>query len=644
MRAERFHIGVVTALAGLVLLTHVLGATALPSALWGAHLYAFLPAPALPLALLATLIALVLAWRAPTRVPWPAAPPVRWRALATVALGAIGFAVFWWLRIRHTLLGDSGPLSHDLPLGERSHHLQPLSLVLHHYAYVWTQSWFAGPGRTPEQQAYDAVALDSVVAGAIFVPVAIGLARRLVMDGRVTTAGDPPAQTRGLVALAALLLLTQGFMQLFFGYVENYTWFALMMALFLWGGLGFLARRAPLILAVLPLEIAIGLNLSGVVLLPSIAVLGVWGLTQADLRRAVVRDLALTVVSLVGLHFLLQTLGHFDTVVAIRYMWDLVAKGQAMEKHSVATLFEPAHLRDVFAIHMLIGPFAGLLLVPVAIARVIGAGRGLFRDARLLFVLAAAGPPLVASWTYGDSIQGLPRDWDLFAPFALLYVAAAIYCLASERMRTATLGRLLAIGAVVSLFHTGAWVALNTSERRSLERYKTLPATRGRTQMVVAYWYLNHGDRARAREWFTRSVEAYPANNASQYELGLYAMDDGHYEEAAQRFWIATEARPDKATYRFALVDALVLAGHPDSALPQLERLVKEHPQQPEYWACAGIVLAGLGRHDQARVALARAATLAPHDAVLAELVRDLDSGDFYRREVARDWDALVLR
>jgi tetratricopeptide (TPR) repeat protein len=211
-------------------------------------------------------------------------------------------------------------------------------------------------------------------------------------------------------------------------------------------------------------------------------------------------------------------------------------------------------------------------------------------------------------------------------------------------MRPATLGRLFAVGAVVSLFHTGAWVALNTSEQRSLERYKTLPTTRGRTPMVVAYWYLNHGDRTRAREWFTRSVEAYPANNASQYELGLYAMDDGHYEEAAQRFWIASEARPDKANYRFALVDALVLAGHPDSALPQLQRLVKEHPQQPEYWACAGIVLAGLGRHDEARAALARAAELAPHDAVLAELVRDVGGADFYRREVARDWDALVLR
>ncbi|MBI3539659.1 MAG: hypothetical protein HY076_05250, partial [Candidatus Eisenbacteria bacterium] len=437
MRAERFQIGVVAALAGLVLLTHVLGATALQSALWGAHLYAFLPAPALPIALLATLAGIAVAWRFAQRVPWPVAPSAPARRIAIAcAIGVASLAIFWWLRIHHSLLGDSGPLSRDLPFGEQSHHLQPLSLELHHYAYFWTRAWFAGPGRSPEQQAYDAVALDSVIAGAIFVPVAIGLARALVAPAAANGAAkEAMPRPAALVPLAAALLLSQGFIQLFFGYVENYTWFALMMALFLWAGLGFLTRRTPLILAVLPLEIAIGLNLSGVVLLPSVAVLGVWGWMQPDLRRAVARDLALTVASLVGLHVLLQALGHFDTMVAIRYMWDLVARGQAMQHPSFLMLFGAAHMRDVLAIHTLIGPCAGLLLVPAALVRVADGGRRGLADARLLFVLAAAGPPLVASFTYGDSIQGLPRDWDLFAPFALLYVAAAIYCLASQPMR-----------------------------------------------------------------------------------------------------------------------------------------------------------------------------------------------------------------
>jgi len=162
--------------------------------------------------------------------------------------------------------------------------------------------------------------------------------------------------------------------------------------------------------------------------------------------------------------------------------------------------------------------------------------------------------------------------------------------------------------------------------------------------MVVAFWYLNHDDTKQAREWFSRSVAVYPANNASQYELGLFDMDEGHYGQAAQRFWIATQSRPDRPNYRIALVDAMVLDGHPDAAVPHLERLTREHPDRPQYWACSGIVLAGLGRADEARGALERAAALAPADGTIAALLRDVGSPGFYERAVAKDWDALVLR
>jgi tetratricopeptide (TPR) repeat protein len=355
----------------------------------------------------------------------------------------------------------------------------------------------------------------------------------------------------------------------------------------------------------------------------------------------VIRDVALTLLVLFGLQVLLARLGHFDPLFGLRYMWDLVARGEAMEHRSLGALFSPSHLRDFFSIHLLIGPLAGLLLIPVALHRVF---RGGVRDTRLVFLLACALPPLLASWTYGDSIQGLPRDWDLFAPFALLYVAAAIYCIASEPIPADRLRRLLAAAAIVSLFHTGAWVALNTSEDRSLERYKTLPATRGRTQMVVAYWYLNHGQTALAREWFERSVAAYPANNASQYELGLFDMDEGHYDSAAQRFWIATQARPDKNSYRLALVDAEVLAGHPEAALPELEALIRVAPASGQYWACAGVVLSGLGRIAEARNALDHAIALEPTESRYVKLRERLTAADAYASALREDWDALVLR
>ena len=635
MRTGRFYAVVVAVLAGLVVLTHVLGATVLRSTLWGANLYAFLPAAILPAALVLMAGAIAFAWfaRHPRR-QLSLDPPASGAAqTATIVLAVIvSLALFWWLRIRHTLLGDSGPLSHNLPLGERSHHLQPLSLLLHHYAYEWTRGLFAAAGKSPDAVAFDAVALDSVIAGAVFVPVALALGRQLV-----ATSAE---QTRAAL-LAAALVLAQGYVQLFFGYVENYTWFTLMLALYLWAGLAFLTGRPPLILAALPLMIGIALNLSGVVLLPSLGVLAGWGLLRPERRAGVVRDIVLTLLVLLGLHVMLARLGRYDTLTGLRYMWDLVVGGEAMERHSLTVLFSPPHLRDFFAIHLLIGPFAGLLLVPVALHRVF---RGGVRDTRLLFLLACALPPLLASWTYGDSIQGLPRDWDLFAPFALLYAAAAIYCIASEPIPAERLRRLLAVAAIVSLFHTGAWIALNTSPRLSLERYKTLPATRGRTQMVVAYWYLNHGQTELAREWFERSVAAYPANNASQYELGLFDMDAGRYDSAANRFWIATRSRPDKSSYRLALVDAVVLAGHPEAAVPQLELLIHAEPARAQYWACAGVVFSGVGRIAEARHALEQAIALEPTESRYVKLRERLEGRDAYARALRDDWDALVLK
>ncbi len=642
MRAERFYSVVVVALSVVVVASHALGATVGKGVLWGTHFYGFFPPAVLGVALAATLaaaLALDLRLRRAAAFPPPARDRTAARVVIPLALGALASVIFWGLRIRHTLLGDSGPLSHNLPLGERSHPRQPLSLALHHQVFEWARRLFEAPGRSPQDVAYDTVALDSVVAGALFVPVTIALARELVRrsDGAEAEAGVVGGT---VTPAAAALLLTQGYMQLFFGYVENYTWFALAFALFLWAGLAYLRGRVPLVVASLVLAAAIGLNLSGIVLLPALALLAAWGLSRPATRGAAMRDSIATVAIVLGLQAGLAALGGFRAWEGFRYMWDLVMRGEATD-HTLSYLVSGAHLRDFVSFQLLMGPFAGFLFVPAILHRVTARPRG---DARLAFLAAAALPAFAASWLYGDSIQGLPRDWDLFAPFALLYTAAALHCIASTPMSPALRPRLLALAAVVSLFHTGSWVAINTSPARSLERYATLPLSRGRPEMTVGYWYLTHGQKERARQWFERSVAAYPGNNTSQYQLGLFAMDEGEYEEAARRFRIATLSRPDKTNYRFALVDALVLAGHPAAAAAELEQLLGVEPGRADYWGCYGIVLSGLGRAEEARAALARAAALAPDEARFAKLIARLGEPHAYERAVREDWDALVVK
>src|SRR5438552_13768491 len=104
--AERFHVGLIAILATIVVAAHVLSATVLEHTRWGTHAYAFLPSGTLVAALVATLILVVLAIR-------PPAITLRWRAPASFPARAavwggvviIAALLFWWLRIRHALLG-----------------------------------------------------------------------------------------------------------------------------------------------------------------------------------------------------------------------------------------------------------------------------------------------------------------------------------------------------------------------------------------------------------------------------------------------------------------------------------------------------------------------------------------------------------
>ena len=642
MGAARFYAFGVGGLAVVVVASHLLGATALTRPLWGTHFYAFFPSWALMVSLAATLVALawILFRRAPAAVMPSEAVPVLPRAWTVIALATLAGVLFWLLRLRHTLLGDSGVLSHDLPLGGSQHPRQPLAMLFHHYFYLLSRGLFATPGRPAADVAFDTVALEAVLTGVVFVPVILGLAREIATS-TVSGVEEPPATGSAWIATA---LLAQGGVQLFFGYVENYAVFTLLLAVYLWTGLRFLNRRGPLLAAGAALMGAIGFDLAGVVLLPSLALLAAWGFARAPSRAAVARDLALTLVLGLALGWLLAGLGGATGPAGLSYILRMVVRGEGAE-NSLAYLLAAAHWRDFFAIHMLIGPFAGFLVVLVAIYRL--ATRRIL-DGRVLFLLVAALPAFGASWLFGDPLQGFPRDWDLFAPFAIIWTTAGLACVVWEPLPARAARLLLATIVVVSVFHTGSWVAINSCFDRSFARYKTLPISRGRTEMVVGFWYLNHGQAQDARAWFERSVAAYPANNAAQHQLGLFDMDAGHYREAVERFRVATLVRPDKGNYRLSLVDALVLDGRPGEALPELDRLAGQGgpsaPRQARLHACRGIVLAGLGRMSEAREALERARALDREEPRYRTLLARLDQPGFYRQALREDWDALILK
>jgi hypothetical protein len=203
---------------GLILLTLHLAAYQLPEeSAWSLWPYTFLP-PWLGWLLALLVGALIIppvnqaVW-AGLEWLWLALPAKqarqRWFALAALLAGLL----FWLARLRHLRWGDSYMLSvalsyPDLDLRVIYNWQAPLTVFLHQRLWQFVAGPLLG---WPVERVYAAV---SIVCGMIFVYVLLTFVAQL-------------GRTALEATVLAGLVLTAGAIQLFFGYVENYTIIAL---------------------------------------------------------------------------------------------------------------------------------------------------------------------------------------------------------------------------------------------------------------------------------------------------------------------------------------------------------------------------------------------------------------------------------
>lgn len=605
-------------------------------ALWGADAYAFLPAAWGVAATCAGLVAAAMAWRHArsdegTSPHDGGALVPAWTVRTGGTIAAM--ALFWIAREGHTLLGDGTPLTRNLALGERFHHHEPLTLVLHHALWTFVRALPGQAAREGAEVARDAVALGSVLAGGVFVWLAPSLGAALAR-----LSGTP---TRRVALLATLVVCTQGYAQLCFGYAENYTYALVTLAAALLAALEAIERRGSLAPAGALIVLAVAFDLSAVLFVPAWCVAAALAARETSRRGAVARDAALVLGAALAAEFALGRLGdgyRFDRALAEVFTTALHGHG---EGGRIAYLFSARHAMDFLNEHVLAGPFGAFaLLVAFALAarsRRIGGDAG-------VFAIAAALPALGAAWVTGDLNLGYPRDWDLFAPFALVFTVAALALLLAQPSSARVREGWLAAALAASLLHTAPWVAVNASFDRSFARFQTLPLGFGRTETVVGQWYLEHGDRDRAKLWLTRAVTVNPANNAAHYHLGLLAMDDADVGAAIAHFGRASALRPDKDNYRLRLVDALALAGDPAHALAALRPMRERAPDDARWAACEVVLLVGTGEHEAARrLAGASAASAPPADTLARALDGAVREGAPYAELLRRFWNALVF-
>lgn len=384
-------------------------------------------------------------------------------------LGAVAAALvvsFFAFPIVHTRWGDAYLLSRALawpdPDLRLTHSWQaPLDVFLH--SQIWLrfhQAFGWGADATPVYR------LLSPLAGALYLLIALAMAQEDEQTPNWLTFG---------------LLASLGVLQLFFGYVENYSFAAVGVLCYLWLGLRTLRGRAPLWLAALALAITNGLHPSTVVLAPSLLYLG-WQWWTGQRARGAGRDASARAIVAIaapmllvagGVLFLMESGGHGVAALLTsdrpgggdgRWLVPLFATTTRWEHY---TMFSWQHLRDFLNEQMLVAPVVlpALLLLAIFTRFREVAKPSLSQvhappmETSTRFFLLAAGFHLLLTWLWNPDYGG-QRDWDLFSLAAIPTALLLAHLLPRRLSRRALVPAVLPL-LLVQALHTTAWIYQN---------------------------------------------------------------------------------------------------------------------------------------------------------------------------------------
>jgi hypothetical protein len=394
------------------------------------------------------------------------------RYLLVGALVVTATVVFWLVRTR-CYYGDWHEILRDISSGEKWRERSPLDFFLRSVsgrflALRWPERLAVPPPLvncldhpTPVVETFDRLravqAAISCLAGGLF-------AGAIALMGRFLLRLRPERWLFGL------LVLGQGSVLLFCGYIETYTWVTTVAALYLLLAVLALQGRIALVWPAVALTITVGFHLQALYLLPSFLVLLLLRFAGEGRERLAwvggfVKAVAAGLLPLFVLTaaFLLAgyDLGLLPTAAVGVGGTDGVLFKHLL--HPLPNTREPypilswTHLRAVLNQQLLVAPLS--LFVGMAVCVFLGFAE-IRKDPQFLFLLGAALPALLFTAIYNPDL-GPRQDWDLLAPPAVLVTIASAYVLLARVPRTRVRLTTGITWLVVSLLHSGAWVLVN---------------------------------------------------------------------------------------------------------------------------------------------------------------------------------------
>ena len=411
-------------------------------------------------------------------------------------------------------------------------------------------------------------------------------------------------------SIVLAFLLTAGYVQLFFGYVENYALFMPGILLYLLLGLRHVENGLPLHLPALLLGILVAFHLAFFVFSPSLLFLGYRGYRNRQ-RDPQCRISGLSILTALCSFPLSAVLALQLTGV------DLVAYLSRGDSHLLPVsadpgfyapyrLFSLAHVLDFTNLQLLSAPASCMIFFLL----------GKKELGHHPFLFSAAAFPLLFTFFANPEI-GAFRDWDILALPALpltLWTASALLVRIREREQRFH-GAFLICGAAG--LHTLLWVGLNADEGSAEARYIHQVGTlKGHASSygweTLGSYYRQQNRSTEALGAFQRAIEANPENPRHWLSVGLVLRKLGRSADAIEPLKKAIEIRPDDPDPHMTLGAIYGEMGQSGSAIEHLNSAIKLQPDLAEAHVNLGVVYTTIGKPANAIEHLNRAVELQP--------------------------------
>ncbi len=421
-------------------------------------------------------------------------------------------------------------------------------------------------------------------------------------------------------SIVLAFLLTSGFIQQFFGYVENYALYMPCLLIYLYLGIRTQEYRIPLFVPALVMGVMLALHPALAVFAPSLLFLAYrtyrHGKNSATPWKNVANTLAalccvpattapLLVLSGVGFRAFLLSMSSGDVL-------PVFAEPGFYAQYR---LFSIAHVLDFSNQQLLAAPAAFMVLF---LCRKRDPGRH-------AFLVLCAIVPLFFTFTARANI-GAFRDWDVLSlsalPFTVLMAAAFLERIRNREQRFHS--AFLVCGAAA--LHTVLWIGLNASAGPAEARFTTqLGRLTGHASatgwVTLAKFHRGQQNLPAALVAYKRALDADPSNPNRSLAYGAALREMGRHTSAVENFKKAIALRPDHAVPYMNLGAAFSDLGQFDKAIEYTRKAIALQPGNATAHRNLGGMYRMTGQVAKAIEALERAAALRPgHAATFGNL------------------------